>query len=119
MGSGERDLRKVLMDLNPVLSPDRYAFEITVHPALHEETFALIREQEGVTVIHASAAGEWARISLGVHSSLDAVGLTAALSQVLADGGISANIVAALHHDHIFVPWKRRREALRLLQALA
>ena len=81
--------------------------------------FALVREAEGVTGIRVKANGEWARISLGVHSSLDAVGLTAELSQVLARAGISANIVAALHHDHIFVPWDRREDALRALQSLA
>ncbi len=62
--------------------------------------------------------GDWARISLGVHSSLEAVGLTAALSNALAEGGISANIIAALHHDHLFVPWSRRQEALRCIKAL-
>jgi hypothetical protein len=53
-----------------------------------------------------------------VHSSLSAVGLTAALSTALAEAGISANIVAALRHDHLFVPWNRREDALRCLEAL-
>ena len=81
-------------------------------------TFALVREEEGVTAIRVSSTGGWARISLGLDSSLEDVGLTAALSRALADAGISANIVAALHHDHIFVPWERRDEALKALQAL-
>jgi uncharacterized protein len=81
-------------------------------------TFALVRETEGLTAITMSSTGGWARISLGVHSSLEAVGLTAVLSRTLADAGISANIVAALHHDHIFVPWDRREEALTALVAL-
>jgi hypothetical protein len=54
-----------------------------------------------------------------VRSSLSAVGLTAALSAALSEAGISANIVAALHHDHLFVPWDRRQEALRCIEALA
>ena len=81
--------------------------------------FALVREDEGVTAIRVSEGGEWARISLGVHSSLDAVGLTAIFSRALSDAGISSNVVAALYHDHIFVQWDRREEALRVLQTLA
>ena len=80
--------------------------------------FALIREEEGLTAIRAESHGTWARISFEVYSSLEAVGLTAALSSALADAGISANIVAALRHDHIFVPWDRREEALRCIEAL-
>ena len=81
--------------------------------------FALIREDEGLTLIRAHPEGEWARISLEVHSSLSAVGLTAALSAALVEAGISANIVAALRHDHLFVPWDRRDEALARIQSLA
>jgi hypothetical protein len=83
------------------------------------DAFALVREDEGLTAIRAHPDGEWARISLQVHSSLNAVGLTAALSAVLAEAGISANIVAALRHDHLFVPWGRRDEAMHCLQSLA
>jgi uncharacterized protein len=53
-----------------------------------------------------------------VHSSLDAVGLTSVLSNALAEAGISTNIVAALRHDHLFVPWSRREDALRRIEAL-
>ena len=83
------------------------------------DAFALIREDEGLTAIRAHPEGEWARISLEVQSSLDAVGLTAALSNTLAEAGISANIVAALRHDHLFVPWDRRKDALACLKALS
>jgi hypothetical protein len=83
------------------------------------DAFALIREEEGLTAIRAHPEGEWARISLEVHSSLDAVGLTAALSKALAEAGISANIVAALRHDHLFVPWDRREDAMGCLKALS
>ena len=83
------------------------------------DAFALIREEEGLTAIRAHPEGEWARISLEVHSSLDAVGLTAALSKSLAEAGVSANIVAALRHDHLFVPWDRREDAMGCLKALS
>ena len=83
------------------------------------DAFALIREDEGLTVIRPHPDGEWARISLKVHSSLSAVGLTVALSTALAKAGISANVVAALRHDHVFVPWNLRDEAIACLQSLA
>ena len=118
LSQGERDLGRLLADLRPTLARDRYAFEATDSPELGEGIFALVREEEGVTVIRASPAGEWARISLGVHSSLDAVGLTAVFARALSDAGISSNVVAALYHDHIFVQWERREEALKALAAL-
>ena len=115
MTGGESDLQALLADLKPVLSPDRYAFEAGDNPELCEGVFALVREDEGITAIRIAPAGEWARISLGVHSSLEVVGMTAAFSRALTDAGISVNVIAGLRHDHIFVPWDRREDALRAL----
>jgi hypothetical protein len=58
-------------------------------------------------------------ITLTVHSSLEAVGLTAAVATALAEAGISANVVAAYHHDHIFVPAADAERALATLKALS
>jgi hypothetical protein len=58
-------------------------------------------------------------ITLRVHSALDAVGLTAALSTALAVAGMSANVVAGLHHDHVFVPAGQGEQAREVLRALA
>jgi hypothetical protein len=89
---------------------------------------AAVVEDEGLTVVlergRAEAAGlafvgAFARITLEVHSSLAAVGLTAAAAGRLAEVGIAANVVAGFHHDHLFVPWGRRDEAMRALAALA
>jgi hypothetical protein len=113
---GERDLSRLLQLLNPRLYEERYRFSATAESTLQENQFALVRENEGLTLIAPDPSGEWARISLGVHSSLEAVGLTAALSSRLADSGISANIVAGFFHDHLFVPWDRRAEALDCLR---
>ena len=55
------------------------------------------------------------RITLGVNSSLEAVGLTAAVASTLTAIGISANVVAAFHHDHVFVPADRAEDALACL----
>jgi hypothetical protein len=114
--AGERDLSRLLAALDPRLHPERYGFATTSEPTLQDGDFAIVREAEGLTLVRPDPSGEWARISLGVHSSLEAVGLTAALSSRLAEAGISANIVAALYHDHIFVQWDRREEALAALR---
>ena len=115
----ERDLRRLLAELDPRVSPERYVFELTESMMLAADTFAIVREDEGLTAIRQSPTGQWALIAIGVLSDLQSVGLTAALSKRLADAGISANVVAALHHDHIFVPWDRREEALTLLRSFA
>ena len=114
---GERDLARLLAALDPRLHPERYSFSVTTDSAFQDGQFAIIREGEGLTAIGPNPAGEWARISLRVHSSLEAVGLTAEIARRLAELGISANVVAALHHDHIFVPWDRREEALEALRS--
>ncbi len=115
--TGERDLSRLLASLAPRLANARYGFVLAEGVA--DDAFAIIREAEGTTHIRPEADGGWARISLSVHSSLEAVGLTATLSAALAGAGISANIVAGFHHDHVFVPWDRRHEALELLERLA
>jgi hypothetical protein len=61
----------------------------------------------------------WARITLAVHSGLAAIGLTARVATALAARGISANMIAAFHHDHVFVPWDRRDEAMAALRELS
>ena len=92
------------------------------------EPFATVREAEGLTVVlprdDADRAGlpydgELALITLRVHSALDAVGLTAAVSAALAARGISANVIAGLHHDHVFVPADRAQDAIDALEALS
>ena len=113
------------------LSPQLWAIPriIRVQPAeapLPPHAIAIIREAEGTTVIesiadHTPADGEpkWAQITLGADSSLEAVGLTAAVATVLADAGIPCNVVAAMHHDHLFVPWAQRDAAMAALHTLS
>ena len=88
------------------------------------EPFAMIREYEGATVIAAvhdpvEDAPLFARITLMVHSALEGVGLTAAVASALAEAGIACNMVAGFYHDHLFVQWDRRAEALSILEALS
>jgi hypothetical protein len=112
------DLAAMLAGMAPMLDANRWAFAL-VEGALPEDAFALIREDEGTTAIVPQESGGFARITLSVHSALDGVGLTAAVAGVLAEAGIACNVVAGFHHDHLFVPWERRAEALEILQHLA
>jgi uncharacterized protein len=91
------------------------------------DPIATVREEEGLTLVlaraEADAAGlayesPQAWITLRVHSSLDAVGMTAAVSAALTEAAISCNVVAAVHHDHIFVPVQRGEQARAVLAAL-
>ena len=59
-----------------------------------------------------------ARITLRVNSALTDVGLTALFSRILADAGISCNVIAGRAHDHLFVDWDQAARALALLRAL-
>lgn len=115
--SGERDLSRLLAGLEPTLADGAYAFALSDDGK--EDAFAVIREAEGTTYVRQDAAGDWARISLTIHSSLDAVGLTSALSSALADAGISANVIAGYYHDHVFVPWDRRHDAVAVMRRLS
>lgn len=127
--TGEQDLAVLLATMRPVLSAAPWGYGLLPEGQLHpSEAFALIREAKGVTVIAPlsdlsdwgiPAQGPWARISLTVESALAAVGLTATVATVLAREGIPANVVAGYFHDHLFVPWDRRAEALAALQGLS
>ncbi len=89
------------------------------------DALMMFREAEGTTLIvdveNDDSQGErmlWARITLRVQSSLTAVGMMAAVSAALAKRGIPCNPVSAFLHDHIFVPWDRRDDALDALSHL-
>ena len=58
-------------------------------------------------------------ITLKIHSSLEAVGLTAAFSNELAKYNISCNVVAGYYHDHIFVDHKEGEETIKILTAFS
>ena len=61
----------------------------------------------------------FAWITFSVHSSLEAVGLTSAVSHTLKEAGISCNVVAAFYHDHLFVPVKDATRAMDVLTRMA
>ena len=121
-----RDTTAMIAGIGPELDPRRWAFVAVTPdrpPELLGAALGTFREAEDVSAIVpaelADEAPAFARIVLTVHSDLEGVGLTAAVATALADAGIACNVVAALHHDHLFVPADRADEALALLQALA
>lgn len=124
---GETDLKRLLATMEPVLHPEPYGYGVWNGGVLLIEPFATVREAEGMTVVaplaELRAAGmasePWARISLTVHSDLQAVGLTAAFATALGREGISCNVIAGYHHDHLFVQWDRRGDAMVALRELS
>jgi uncharacterized protein len=128
--TGETNLQLLLRNMRPVLSAEPYGYAVAVQgEALSlDNIFATVREDEGLTLVAATDilnragltyTGPWARITLHVHSSLEAVGLTAAFATALGTAEISANVIAGNCHDHIFVQWEKRHDAMRTLRTLS
>ncbi len=128
----ESDLARMLDTLSPIRIDGDYVFAsvseevLRTLPASH--LLGSFREQEGVSVLlrrefaeqfGLSFEGVYAGITLGVYSSLEAVGLTAAVATALAAQGIPANVIAACHHDHVFVPLEQLASALAVLESLS
>lgn len=126
-----RDTAAMIAGMDPVLDADPWIFatlDAERASALQTQAFAVIREDEGTTLVlplnAARSAGvdlpmPMARTTLRVHSALDGVGLTAAVATTLADRGIPCNMIAGFHHDHAFVPSARADEAIAALRARA
>ena len=112
----------MLAGMAPVRNAGRYAFRTLVEgEAVPETALGMFREVEGLSVIVPAETGDalpMAWITLSVHSALDGVGLTAAVSGALAGAGIACNMVAAHHHDHLFVPEADADRAMVVLLAL-
>ena len=121
-----RDLQKLLASMEPSLNPGTYAFviapaDVQIPP---DQIIASVREPEGLSlVIPEKLAHELglpvtysaAWITLTVHSDLAAVGLTGAFSGALGQAGISCNVIAGVHHDHLFVPAHQAQQAMAVL----
>ncbi len=131
--SGERDLATLLRTMTPRLRPGEFVY-VLVDPDVDPGTVpsldfqALVREAEGTSLVMRRADADRAGlpydfvaawITLAVHSSLEAVGLTAAVARTLTDRDISCNVLAGAHHDHLLVPVDRADDALTALRALA
>lgn len=114
----------MLAGLAVVRRPGTFTFVTGEWPGLAEHAAAIVQEAEGPTYVVPVEAAEAtgapvefpsAWLTLTVWSSLEAVGLTAAVSRVLADAGIACNVVAGYHHDHLLVPEHRADDAITAL----
>lgn len=126
---GETDLKTLLESLHPVIRDGDYVYALWPHgKPLEGDIEAAVREAEGLTVVlrrdEADRLGlsydfvaAW--ITLQIHSALEAVGLTAAVSAALTHAGISCNVLAGFHHDHLLVPVAEADRALDVLRLLA
>jgi len=130
--TGETNLAKLLATMSPVLMTGEFVFLSFPGAAYGDHAnlnpVASVAEQEGLTLVvektHADRHGMeyqscYTGITLEVHSSLDAVGLTAAFSVKLSEYGISANVIAGYFHDHIFVQSAYADRAMTALRQLS
>jgi uncharacterized protein len=124
------NLSFLLKNMFPQLNEGNYVFctftgDLTISI---DQVLMTFKEAEGTTIIVNKAIADelgleysfvasW--ITLTVHSSLEAVGLTAAFSNALAENNISCNVVAAFYHDHIFVAKSDAEKAMQVLLDLA
>ncbi|KAE8144044.1 ACT domain-containing protein [Aspergillus pseudotamarii] len=130
MSHGETNIPTLLSTMDPMLDPETYVFLSTTTPLnslpLHTlQPQMIFQESEGLTLITTKAIAEThhydnytfpcRKISLKVHSSLEAVGLVATISTKLAAHGISTNVVSGFFHDHVFVPEGREGDAMGAL----
>lgn len=124
--SGEKNLEILLKTMKPKHNLGEFVFcEVQNLDHINaNEIVMTFREEESITLItkkeiadqlqlHYSFIASW--ITLTIHSSLEAVGLTAAFSKALSENGISCNVVAAFYHDHIFVDQKDTEKAMEIL----
>ena len=126
------DLQQLIAHLRPVLRAETLVF-CTLRPSrLHLladlDPFATVQETEGLSVVtrqhralelDVEASVPFRCITLEVLSSLEAVGLTAAVATALADIDVAANVIAGAHHDHLLVPAEDAERAMAALEALS
>lgn len=130
MKKATTNLTILLQNLKPTLNPGEYVFCTisSVGKINMEEIIMIFKESESFTVVLLREAADkiglgydvvYSWITLTVHSSLEAIGLTAAFSNALSDQNISCNVVAGFYHDHIFVNIKDTAASIHALEKLS
>ncbi|WP_434951501.1 ACT domain-containing protein [Shewanella sp. HL-SH4] len=129
--NGIINLSTLLATMEPAIMPGDWVFctvKGTLVDYVHLNPLATFVEDEGLTLLlsqtqadqnNIAYSGTFKQITLTVHSSLEAVGLTAAIATQLTEHNISANVVAAYYHDHIFIPIDKAQLALTAINALS
>lgn len=126
--SGETDLERMLAELRVTIRDDVYCMVSLASPddELRASAAAMISEEEAVTLVITTREAESralpydfaaAWLTLEVHSSLHAVGLTAAIARMLTDEGIPCNVLAGFYHDHLLVPADQGRRVKTILES--
>lgn len=124
---GLLDLGELLRGLEPKVRPGSYVM-VSTNSETDLKAFASVEEDEGTSLVlerHKADAFRmeyttvFAWITLTVHSSLESVGLTAAVANTLASEGISCNVLAGFNHDHLLVPSERVEDAMAALARLS
>lgn len=127
--SAERVLGSLLAAIDPQLQAGTFVFSAIDHDDRPSGLAARMefREHEATTLVvsaeEAVAHGlvgefpcQW--IVIGARSDLSAVGFLAEITTALAAAGIGANVVSAVHHDHLFVPVGLGERAVAVLGQL-
>ncbi|KAA5824488.1 ACT domain-containing protein [Algibacter amylolyticus] len=128
--SGEKQLDILLKSMKPKHNVGEFVFCKTknLNSINISQVIMTFKEDESITIVAKreiadqlnldySFVASW--ITLTVHSSLEAVGLTSAFSNALSKNGISCNVVAAYYHDHIFVDKKDTDKAMEILNSFS
>jgi len=128
--AGETNLTQLIKGMTPILNKGDFVFA-TVKDACkinRNDTVCEFREEEGVTLVIEKKKADKLKldydyiaawITLEIHSSLEAVGLTALFSTELAKNNISCNVIAAYYHDHIFIAKEDAEKAVQVLTDLS